>query len=157
VRGIEYEIEHRNDRFIIKTNLADAEDYKIATAPLDDPSPVNWRDLVPHRPGRFIVGIIVLKNWLVRLEREEALPRIVVRDMSTGEEHAIAFDEEAYSLGFGDMREFDTDILRFTYSSMTTPAQGSTRHAHTDAGAAQDAGSAERARSGRLCDAAHSC
>ena len=123
VRGIEYEIEHWNDRFIIKTNLADAEDYKIMTAPLDDPSPVNWRDLVPHRPGRFIVGIIVLKNWLVRLEREEALPRIVVRDMSTGEEHAIAFDEEAYSLGFGDMREFDTDILRFTYSSMTTPAQ----------------------------------
>jgi len=123
VRGVEYEIEHWNDRFVIKTNLGDAEDYKIVTAPLDDPSPGNWRDLVPHRPGRFIVGIIVLKNWLVRLEREDALPRIVVRDMNSGEEHAIAFDEEAYSLGFGDMREFDTDTLRFTYSSMTTPAQ----------------------------------
>ena len=65
----------------------------------------------------------MLKNWLIRLERENALPRIVVRDMASGEEHAIAFDEEAYSLGFGEMREFDTDTLRFTYSSMTTPAQ----------------------------------
>ena len=57
------------------------------------------------------------------LERENALPRIVVRDMNTGEEHAIAFDEEAYSLGIGEMREYDTDTLRFSYSSMTTPAQ----------------------------------
>ena len=81
---------------------------------------------MPHRPGIFIVGYIVLKNWLVRLERENALPRIVVRNMATGEEHAIAFDEEAYSLGFGEMREYDTDTLRFTYSSMTTPARSMT-------------------------------
>ena len=52
-----------------------------------------------------------------------ALPRIVIRDLVTAEEHSIAFDEEAYSLGFGEMREYDTDILRFTYSSMTTPSQ----------------------------------
>jgi oligopeptidase B len=57
------------------------------------------------------------------MERENALPRIVVRDMANGEEHSIAFAEEAYSLGFGEMREYDTDILRFTYSSMTTPSQ----------------------------------
>ena len=123
VPGIEYDLEHWNDRFIIKTNRGDAEDYKIVTAPVSDPAPENWTDLVPHRPGILLVGFIVLKNWLVRLERENALPRIVVRDMATGEEHAIAFDEEAYSLGFGEMREFDTDTLRFTYSSMTTPSQ----------------------------------
>jgi oligopeptidase B len=123
VEGIEYDIEHWNDRFIIKTNIGDAEDYKIVTAPVDRPSPDNWVDLIPHRPGIFIVSYIVLKNWLIRMERENALPRIVVRDMASGEEHAIAFDEEAYSLGFGEMREYDTDVLRFTYSSMTTPAQ----------------------------------
>ena len=65
----------------------------------------------------------MLKDWLIRMERENALPRIVVRNMETAEEHAIAFDEEAYSLGFGEMHEFDTDTLRFTYSSPTTPAQ----------------------------------
>ncbi len=123
VAGIEYDLEHWGDRFIIKTNINDAEDYKIVTAPVSDPRPENWTDLIPHRPGCFLVGFIVLKNWLVRMERENALPRIVVRDMATGEEHAIAFDEEAYSLGFGEMREYDTNILRFSYSSMTTPAQ----------------------------------
>lgn len=123
VPGIEYDVEHWNDRFILRTNAGDAEDYKLVTAPVSDPRPENWTDLVAHRPGIFIVGYLVLKNWLIRMERENALPRLVVRDMATAEEHAIAFDEEAYSLGFGEMREYDTDILRFSYSSMTTPGQ----------------------------------
>jgi oligopeptidase B len=121
--GLEYDIEHWNDQFIIKTNRDGAEDYKIMAAPVADPSPANWKDFIPYREGCFLVGFIVLKNWLVRMERENALPRIVVRDMATGDEHSIAFDEEAYSLGFGEMREYDTDILRFSYSSMTTPSQ----------------------------------
>ncbi len=119
---IEAELEHWNDKFIIKTNAQGAEDYKIVEAPVATPSPENWTDLIPHRPGIFLVSMGVFKNWMIRLERENALPRIVIRDMSSGVEHAIAFDEEAYSLGFGEMREFDTDILRFSYSSMTTPA-----------------------------------
>jgi oligopeptidase B len=123
VSGLEYEVEHWNDQFIIKTNINDAEDYKIVSVPISDPSPANWTDLVPHRPGCFIVAYLMLKDWLIRLEREDGLPRIVVRNMASGEEHAIAFDEEAYSLGLGDMLEFDTGILRFTYSSMTTPTQ----------------------------------
>jgi oligopeptidase B len=120
---LEYQLEHWGDRFIIKTNAEGAEDYKIVEAPLADPSLANWKDLIAHRPGIFIVAFGVFKNWMVRLERENALPRIVIRDMHSGQEHSIAFDEEAYSLGFGEMREFDTDILRFSYSSMTTPSQ----------------------------------
>ena len=123
VEGIEYDIEHRADQFIIRTNEGGAEDYKLVTAPAANPGKENWVDLIPHRPGIFIVSYIVLKDWLIRMERENALPRIVVRHMASGEEHAIAFDEEAYSLGFGEMREYDTGTLRFTYSSMTTPAQ----------------------------------
>jgi oligopeptidase B len=122
-KGIEYDLDHHGDQFIIKTNRDGAEDYKLVTAPVGDPSPANWRDLVPHRPGVFLVDYIVFKHWLVRMERENALPRIVVRDMASGEEHMIAFEEEAYSLGFGDMREYDTDMLRFSYSSPTTPAR----------------------------------
>lgn len=123
VVGVEYELEHQGDTFIIKTNIDGAEDYKLVTAPVSDPSPKNWVDLVPHRPGIFLVGHAVFRNWLVRLERENALPRIIVRHMPSGEEHAIAFAEEAYSLGFGDMREYETDTLRFSYSSPTTPTQ----------------------------------
>jgi oligopeptidase B len=121
--GLEYEIEHRDKQFIIKTNIDGAEDYKLVTAPVSGPSPANWTDIVPHRPGIFIVSYIVLANWLVWLERENAMPRIMIRNFDSGDEHSIAFKEEAYSLGFGDMREFKTDVLRFTYSSPTTPAQ----------------------------------
>ncbi|MFN4141496.1 S9 family peptidase [Aestuariivirga sp.] len=123
VTGIEYDVEDWNGQFIIRTNEGGAEDYKLVTAPVESPGKENWADLVPHRPGIFIISYIVLKDWLIRMERENALPRIVVRNMASGEEHAIAFDEEAYSLGFGEMREYDTDTLRFTYSSMTTPLQ----------------------------------
>jgi oligopeptidase B len=119
----EYDVEHHGDDLVIRTNADGAIDFKIVTAPLASPGPENWRDLVPHREGRLILGVIVLKDWLIRLEREGGLPRIVVRQWASGEEHSIAFDEEAYSLGFGDMLEYETDILRFTYSSMTTPAQ----------------------------------
>ncbi len=123
VRGVEYELDHRGDEFIIKTNIDGAEDYKIVRAPVSDPSPQNWVDVVPHRPGIFITGTVVLNDWLVWMERENALPRIVIRNFTSGEEHTIAFEEEAYSLGLGDMREFDTDVLRFSYSSPTTPGQ----------------------------------
>jgi oligopeptidase B len=106
----------------LRTN-DEAEDYRIVTAPLAAPGRENWVDLVPHRPGVLIISMVVLKRWLVRLERENALPRIVVRDLATSEEHAIAFDEEAYSLGVLPGYEFDTDTLRFVYSSMTTPSE----------------------------------
>ena len=85
------------------------------------PDRARWTDLVPHRPGVLIVAFEVFAHWLVRLERENALPRIVVRDLESGEEHAIAFEEEAYSLGLVPGYEFETDTLRFSYSSMTTP------------------------------------
>jgi oligopeptidase B len=122
-RGFEYDLDHHGEHFIIKTNKDDSEDYKLMITPIDKATPENWVDLVPHRPGIFLVAYIVFENWLVRMERENALPRIIVRNFATGEEHAIAFDEEAYSLGFGDMREYESDTLRFTYSSPTTPGQ----------------------------------
>jgi oligopeptidase B len=126
--GVRYEVEHHpqfegRDTLFILTNADGAEDFKIVTAPLDQPDRANWRDLIAHRPGRMILSIAVVENWLVRLEREDGLPRIIVRALSTGEEHAIAFEEEAYSLGLDAGLEFSTDTIRFTYSSMTTPAE----------------------------------
>jgi len=107
----------------IHTNADGAEDFKIAVAPLASPARAHWRDLVPHRPGVYILSFAVLADWLIRHEREDGLPRIVVRRLATGEEHAIAFPEEAYSLGVEPGFEFVTDTLRFTYSSMTTPTE----------------------------------
>ncbi|MGJ4856746.1 S9 family peptidase [Labrys sp. La1] len=136
--GVQYEIEHRplpggTDQLLILTNLDDAEDFRIMTAPLAKPDQVtsaqatsgqtSWRDLIPHKPGRYILDIVLLADWLVRLEREDGLPRIVIRSLSSGEEHAIDFAEEAYSLSLDGGMEFTTDQIRFVYSSMTTPAE----------------------------------
>lgn len=104
----------------IRTN-DEAEDYRIVAAPLATPERKHWTEIVPHRPGILVLSAHVLRDWLIRLERENALPRIVIRNLTTSEEHAIAFDEEAYSLGVLPGYEFDTDTLRFVYSSMTTP------------------------------------
>lgn len=119
----DYQADHHEGRFIILTNADGAEDYKLVQTPVETPGRENWRDLVPHKPGRLILGYTCFKNYLVRLEREDGLPRIVIHRFADGEEHAIAFAEEAYSLGMSDGYEYDTETLRFTYSSMTTPRQ----------------------------------
>jgi oligopeptidase B len=119
----DYQADHHEGRLIILTNEGGAEDYKLVEAPIDAPGRENWRDLVPHKPGRLILDYTCFKDYLVRLEREDGLPRIVIRRFADGEEHAVAFDEEAYSLGMSEGYEYDTETLRFTYSSMTTPRQ----------------------------------
>jgi oligopeptidase B len=124
--SVRYELEHHpdwhgEDSLVIRTNVDKAEDFKIALTPLASPGRENWRDLIPHRRGIFVLSMIVLSDWLIRLEREDSLPRIVVRHIASGEEHTIAFPEEAYSLGADGGFEFVTDRLRFFYSSMTTP------------------------------------
>jgi oligopeptidase B len=125
--GHEYSVDHRGDRLLVLTNSGGAEDFRICEAPLGTSNVDSWREMVPHKPGRLILDIVAFAGHLVRLEREDGLPRIVVRalapDSEIGDEHAIAFAEEAYALGMSAGYEFDTTTLRFTYSSPTTPAQ----------------------------------
>lgn len=132
--GHEYGVEHLPDgggsgsggvdagRLIILTNQGGAaEDFEICLAPIASPGNANWTPLVPHKLGRLILELAVFKDHIARLEREDGLPRIVIRETTTGAEHSIAFDEEAYSLSMSAGYEFETATIRFTYSSMTTP------------------------------------
>jgi oligopeptidase B len=121
--GVQYSLADRGDQLFIHTNADDAIDFKIVTAPLATPERANWRDLIPHRPGVFIIDIELYSGHLVRLERANALPSIVIRDLATSQEHAIAFDEAAYSLDALGGYEFNTTQIRFAYSSMTTPSE----------------------------------
>jgi oligopeptidase B len=121
--GVQYSIADRGDELFILTNTDDAIDFKIVTAPLASPERANWRELIPHRAGVYVLDHDLYSGHLVRLERANALPAIVIRDLKTGEEHAIAFDEAAYSLDTMGSYEFDTTNLRFSYSSMTTPSE----------------------------------
>ena len=119
----DYSVDHHDGRLIILTNSGGAEDYRIVEAPAESPAPEHWQEIEPHRQGRLILDVVAYMDFLVRLEREDGLPRILVRRFADGDEHEIAFAEEAYALGISDGYEYDTTTLRFTYSSMTTPAQ----------------------------------
>lgn len=122
--GHEYSLTHEGDWFYILTNHGgEAVDFEIMKTPVSDPSPENWTSIIDHRPGRLILSIFATKGYLMRLERVKALPRLVVIDIATKTEGLIEMDEAAYALGAGPASgDFQDQLVRFTYSSPTTPA-----------------------------------
>ena len=93
------------------------------SAPFDNPIEENWSEVVPHQRSRLILAHDAYKNFLIWLERRDGLPRIELLDRRDGTRHAISFTEETYSLGLHGAPEYDSGTIRFTYSSMTTPAE----------------------------------
>ncbi len=122
-QGVRYEVEHWDGRFVIRTNADDAIDFKLVEAPEHDPSRGHWRDWRAHVPGRFITGMAAFAEHFVRVERVDALDRIVITERATGEERQVRADEEAYSLAIGGSHEFVTTTLRYHYESPTQPRQ----------------------------------
>lgn len=118
---VTYSLSHQDDRFIIHTNADGATNFKLMWAPDADPSRAAWRELVPERDSVLLEGIDVFRDHLVMYERGNALRGIRIRDVRTGQEHAIAFDEPVYTASDGSNPEYDTGTLRFSYQSMLTP------------------------------------
>jgi len=123
MRDREYDLHDHADDFYILTNADGATDFKIMRTKRTKTNAKHWQDFIAHTPGTLILGVETYKGYLVRLERVNALPRIVIRDLSAGTENIINFDEDAYALGLMGGYEFDTKWLRFAYSSPTTPRQ----------------------------------
>jgi oligopeptidase B len=121
--GVRYDLEHWDDRFLIRTNADGAIDFKVVSAPIADPRRANWTDWAPHQPGRYVVGIDAYKDFFVRLVRENAANSLLITERGTGAEHVIGFDEEAFALSLAGGYEFDTTSLGFVYESPTTPRQ----------------------------------
>ena len=144
-----YGVEHRGDRLFILTNADGAEDFKIVTAPVDGPGARTGRTWCPTAGRADPRPASCSKAIWSGSRREDGLPRIVVRDLARRRrKHAVAFDEEAYSLGLLAGLEFDTDTIRFIYSSMTTPARDlGLRIGSRERTLLQAAGGAERPRS----------
>jgi oligopeptidase B len=118
--GLEYWLEHQQDRFVILTNADGAADYKLVQAPLDSPARTHWRELEPCKHGRPLLDVSALGDWLIILERENALPRIRLTHRD-GRERVLHFDEAAYALGIDAGLECDAERFRISYSSPTTP------------------------------------
>src|SRR5699024_5302847 len=119
--GVEYSIDDDGDNFVILTNADGARDFKLMRTPIAQPDRAHWRELVAHEPGRLILDFVEYAGHRVRMERVDALPRIVITDKNSSHDHAIQFEAEAYSLGLAPGLEYDTATLRFVYSAPATP------------------------------------
>ncbi|HWA60743.1 MAG TPA: S9 family peptidase, partial [Caulobacteraceae bacterium] len=120
--NLRYSLDRWAGRWVLRTNADDAVDFKLVVSDAAVPARATWRDLVPHRPGRYVAGFAAYAKHLVRLERENATDRLVVMDLDGGET-PIAFDEEAYALSLDGGYEYETTLTRFVYQSPTTPRQ----------------------------------
>ena len=117
-----YDVHDHGERVVIRTN-AGARDFKIVEAPRADPIEANWREVVAHRDGSYLIEVVVLAGWLVLLAREESRPLLIVIDLTTGARHDVAFDEETYALNFDRIYEYNSPRIRFSYSSMARPEE----------------------------------
>jgi oligopeptidase B len=120
--GIKYSVADRRDHLIIRTNADQATDFKIVQAPIETPGRAHWRDVVPHRPGRYITGVSVLKDYIIHGERVAANDTLVITRRD-GSYFSIAVDEPAYALEHEHGYEYDARTIRYVRSSPTTPRQ----------------------------------
>ncbi len=123
VDGLEYSLTEHGDYFYVLTNANGATDFQIQRSAKQGPYQTDWDNWVGHTPGTLILDLESYENFLVRLVRENALPRIIITDMRDGSETDIDFDEDAFSLGLSGSLEYHTPWLRFVYASPTTPSQ----------------------------------
>lgn len=119
-RGLEYSIGHYKDKFLIKTNL-DAKNFRLMETPVTKTGKENWKEVIPHRDDIFLEGFIVFEKYLVLEERNKGLLDLRIKEWESGKEHYLDFGEETYTAWISTNLEFNTDILRYGYSSLTTP------------------------------------
>ena len=117
----EYEIDHSEGYFYILTNTDNCKNFKIMRCLETSYSRNSWSDFIAYKNDNLILDFIILKNWIVYLQRHEGLNQIIIHNVNTEQSHNIKFEEEAYDLSLFGQYEFDTDWIRFSFSSPITP------------------------------------
>jgi oligopeptidase B len=119
--NLEYSLAHYGDYFYIQTNKDNATNFKLMKTPVNKTTKENWVDVIPHREETLLEDVSIFKNYLVIEERTEGLSKIRIKTWDGKEDYYLPFDEETYSAGVYSNPEFDTDVIRYSYNSMTTP------------------------------------
>ncbi|CAA0167259.1 Protease II (Oligopeptidase B) [Tenacibaculum maritimum] len=121
-RDLEYDIAHYQDCFYIKTNKDGAINFKLMKTPENKTEKENWVDVIPHREDILLEDMSIFKDYLVLEERSEGLSKIRIKRWDKTEDYYLPFEEETYSVGVYSNPDFDTDVIRYSYNSMTTPS-----------------------------------
>jgi oligopeptidase B len=116
----EYGVAHHGDLFYIRTNSG-GRNFRLVTAPVKAPGRKSWKELIPHRDQVMLEGIVLFKNHMVVSERDTGQPQLLVTDLKTRASHRISFPEQNYTVFPVSNEEFDSQVLRFQYTSQITP------------------------------------
>ena len=119
--NLEYSLAHYGDYFYIQTNKDDAINFKLMKTPVNKTTKEHWVDVIPHRNETLLEDVSIFKNYLVIEERSNGLGKIRIKTWDGKEDYYLPFNEETYSAGVYANPEFDTDVIRYSYNSMTTP------------------------------------
>ena len=120
-RDLEYSLSHYEDHFYIQTNKDGATNFKLVKTPVDKTTKEHWVDVIPHREDTLLEDISIFKEYLVLEERNNGLNKIRIKRWDGTVDEYLPFDEETYSVSVYTNPEFDTDIIRYSYNSFTTP------------------------------------
>jgi len=121
-RDLEYSLAHYNNYFYILTNKDNATNFKLMKTSLEKTLKENWVDVIPHREDVLLEDISIFKEFMVVEERSNGLNKIRIMRWDASEDYYLPFEEETYSAGVYFNPEFDTDVIRYGYTSMTTPS-----------------------------------
>lgn len=122
IDDLEYSVEHYKDEFYIITNADEATNFKIVKTKIDDCGMENWVDVIPHRPEILLEGFEIFKDYLVLEEREKGLLQIKIIEEKTQTSYYLPFSDPTYTAYISINLEFDTEILRYGYTSLTQPS-----------------------------------
>ena len=121
VDGLEYSIDHLNDKWYVRTNINDSKNFKLMVCDEDKTSSDNWKEFIKHRKNVLLEGVEVFNDFFVITEREKGQRRFNVISNKNGESHYIDFEEEVFSAYSSVNSEINSKTFRYGYSSMTTP------------------------------------
>ena len=121
-KKLEYSIAHYNGSFYIISNKDDATNFKISKTSEKTTGKENWQDVIPHRASVLIEDIEIFKDYLVVNEREHGLNKLRIISWNKEEDYYLPFNSETYTTYIGNNPDFESDMLRYGYNSLTSPS-----------------------------------
>ncbi len=121
-RGVEYSIAHYEDDFFVLTNKDKATNFKLMKVKEENTLSGNWEEFIPHREDVLLEDIEIFREYYVLSERENGLNKLKIVRWDNKDAYYLPFDNETYTAYVGTNPEFDTEILRYGYNSLTTPS-----------------------------------
>ncbi len=121
-KDLEYSLAHYNEYFYILTNKDKAKNFKLMKTHVNATSKDNWKEVIPHRKDVLLEDMSLFKNYMVLEERSNGLNKIRIKRWDAKADYYLPFNEETYSAFVFANPEFDTEIIRYGYNSLTTPS-----------------------------------